>query len=472
MLRGNHKKNKYNKNKNKNKSSKNRQTQAFGGKVIGSGGFGCVFDPVLKCQGSSKREPTKISKLMTERHAIKEYEEINSIKERLKDVDNHRNYYLLYDAKLCKPGSLTASDLSNFVGKCKALEKDGITKQNVNKNLDKLMLLNMPNGGIPVDDFIYSQGSISKLQEFNTRMIELLLYGIIPMNEKFVFHSDIKDSNVLVKEEGKLFTRLIDWGLSTEYEPFKDNEFPRSWRNRPLQFNVPFSVIIFSDSFIEKYTKYLKDGGKTDPDSLKPFVVDFIHSWIKERGAGHYKFINDIMFMLFVKDLTSISEGSKGQFVETNFTMNYITSYIVAILEKYTKFRKDGSLNLREYLDNVFIKIIDVYGFICVYYPLLELLFENYDKLTDNQMKILNLLQSIFIRYLYSERTEPIDIDELVGYLEDLGKLINNEFHGNASGIKKKNRNKTIKKQSISKLNFKRQRKFRTRRLKKYLMLS
>jgi serine/threonine protein kinase len=292
------------------------------------------------------------------------------------------------------------------------------------------------------------------------------------MNEKFVFHSDIKDSNVLVKQESELFTRLIDWGLSTEYEPFKDNEFPKSWRNRPLQFNVPFSIIIFSDSFIEKYTKYLKDGGETDPDSLKPFVVDFIHSWIKERGAGHYKFINDIMFMLFSKDLTSISEGSKGQFVETNFTMDYITRYIVAILEKFTKFREDGSLNLREYLDNVFIKIVDVYGFICVYYPLLELLFENYDKLTDNQMEMLNLLQSIFITYLYSERTEPIDIDDLVGYLEDFGKLIDNEFNGTASGIKKKKHGKTVKRRSVSKLSFKRQRKFRTRRLKKYLMLS
>jgi serine/threonine protein kinase len=468
MLKKNNNKNKIY----KNKSNKNRRGQALGGKVIGSGGFGCVFDPALKCSGSSKREPKKISKLLTEKHAVKEYETINSIKEKLKDIHNHRKYYLLYDAVLCKPGSLTSTDLSNFMGKCKTLEKDGITKQNINANLDKLMLLNMPNGGIPVDDYVYSQGSIGNLKNFNNRMIELLLYGIIPMNEKFVFHSDIKDSNVLVKEEdGKLLTRLIDWGLSTEYEPFKDNEFPKSWRNRPLQFNVPFSIIIFSDSFIEKYTKYITDGGQTDPDSLKPFVVDFIHSWIKERGAGHYKFINDIMFMLFSKDLTSISESSKGQFVETNFTMHYITSYIVAVLEKFTKFHEDRSLDLREYLDNVFIKIVDVYGFICVYYPLLELLFENYDKLTDNQMEMLNLIQSIFITYLYSERTEPIDIDDLVGYLEDFGKLIDNEFNGTASGIRKK-RGKTIKRRTVSKLNFNRQRKFRTRRLKKYLMLS
>ena len=50
-----------------------------GGKVIASGGYGCVFSPALKCKGSSKRENNKITKLMTERHATDEYNEINSI---------------------------------------------------------------------------------------------------------------------------------------------------------------------------------------------------------------------------------------------------------------------------------------------------------------------------------------------------------------------------------------------------------
>jgi hypothetical protein len=36
-----------------------------GGKVIASGGYGCVFSPALKCEGTTKREKGKISKLMT-----------------------------------------------------------------------------------------------------------------------------------------------------------------------------------------------------------------------------------------------------------------------------------------------------------------------------------------------------------------------------------------------------------------------
>lgn len=106
-------------------------------------------------------------------------------------------------------------------------------------------------------------------------LVELLTMGILPMNGKNIYHSDIKDSNVLIdvkneqneqneklrlEQNEKL--RLIDWGLSTEYIPFEDNPFPRVWRNRPLQFNLPFSNILFTDDFVKKYSEYLKKAEK------------------------------------------------------------------------------------------------------------------------------------------------------------------------------------------------------------------
>ena len=42
--------------------------------------------------------------------------------------------------------------------------------------------------------------------------------------------------------------------------------------------------------------------------------------------------------------------------------------------------RSDGTLNLREYLDNVFIKNIDIWGFINCYYPYIEMLSNNYKR--------------------------------------------------------------------------------------------
>jgi hypothetical protein len=148
-----------------------------GGKVLASGGFGCVFSPALKCEGATKRETNKISKLMTEKHATEEYAEINSFKEKLDKIPNYEDYFLIYDATLCRPAKLTATDLTEYASTCSALPKNNITKTNINSNLDKLMSLNIPNGGLPVDDFIYQDGSFEKLYKIHSILVKLLKKG-------------------------------------------------------------------------------------------------------------------------------------------------------------------------------------------------------------------------------------------------------------------------------------------------------
>jgi serine/threonine protein kinase len=415
----------------------NNNNNNVGGKVLASGGYGCVFSPALKCEGEKKRATGKISKLMSDRHATEEYEEINKLNEKLNKIRSYEDYFLLYDATLCRPAKLTNTDLTEFASKCTALPKDNISRSNINQNLDKLMSLNLPNGGLPVDDYIVDNGSFQKLYNVHMALVKLLKKGIIPMNKEFIFHCDIKDSNILIDDkERTLKARLIDWGLSTEYIPFRDEPFPKSWRNRPFQFNVPFSVIIFSDAFVEKYTKFINDEGiekngkKLDEIKIKPFVIDFINFWMKERGAGHYKFINEIIFSLFSNSLTSVIEADKPKVIETQYTMDYLVNYIVDVLVHFTKFRSDGTLNLRDYLDTIFIQIVDVWGFISAYYPFVELLVNNYARLTKGELKIFNQLQFIFVEYLYNPRHEPIDMNMLFSDLKDLGNLIHIKITG------------------------------------------
>lgn len=446
------------------KTKKNKNNK--GGKVIASGGYGCVFNPALKCEGASKRESNKISKLMTEKHATQEYEEINKIKTKLDPIRNYEDYFLIYDSTLCRPAKLTSSDLTSFSEKCTALPKDNITKTNINSKLDEVMSLNLPNGGLPVDDYIYSNGGYDKLYRTHMALIKLFKKGIIPMNDNYIYHSDIKDSNVLIDDSGEeLKARLIDWGLTVEYKPGTTTKFPKNWRNRPLQFNVPFSVIIFTDSFFEKYSKYLKDGGKVEETTLRPFVIDYLNEWIKERGAGHYKFINEIMFLLYSRTLTSISEPSKPNVIETEITMPYIIDYVIDVLVHYTKFKEDGSLNLREYLNDVYIKIVDVWGFIMVYYPFLEMFSTNYFSLNENELKIFKQLQYIFNEFLYTPRHEPININDLLTEFKTLGNLIHIVAHGKrkttssefslARGIRKnktkKNKSKIFNRKKLNK---------------------
>jgi hypothetical protein len=305
----------------------------------------------------------------------------------------------------------------------------------------------MPNGGIPVDDYIQKEGSFKKMIEVNNLLIKLLENGIVPMNKRNVYHSDIKDSNALVDSKTNTTKlRLIDWGLSTEYTPFKDQPFPKTWRNRPLQYNLPFSIIIFTDDFVKKYTEYIEKGRKINEDELRPFLLDYIYYWFKERGLGHYKIINEIMYILFSRELKNIDEDDKYKIIENEFTMTYILNYLVQVLIHNTKFRENGQLNLRHYLDNVFIRIVDIWGFISIYIPVLIIFDQNYDKLNDNQIIIFDLLKDILIKHLYSPRIEPNNIEELLKDLKKIEKLLRLENDSTNVTSKKNKGNKKSKK--------------------------
>jgi serine/threonine protein kinase len=432
-------KNKLNKNSNSKNSkfkinkktlkNKNKKKISKGGKVLASGGFGCVFMPALRCENKKTRKRNGVSKLMTTNHATKEYNEIVQIKEKLKTIKKYTDYFLVNDISICKPALLTKSDLIDFTEKCSALQKDDhITLKNINNSLDKMMILNMKNGGLPVDDFIFNAGHFSDLYELNHSLIGLLKNGIIEMNKKNIYHCDIKDSNILVeKKQNSLKTRLIDWGLATVYVPFHNNPFPNTWINRPLQYNVPFSVIIFTDAFIEKYTKYTNDGlNKKEEEGLSAFVSDYLHFWIDERGMGHLKLIDKIINILLDQEKREEEEEERKETSISQITMEYITKYIVNILIHFTIFREDGTwtLNMREYLDHVFIDNVDVWGFVSTYLAFLESLHENKDELEKPLIECFDIIRNLFM-FIYSPSHSHIPIDKKVifNYLNHLSDL-------------------------------------------------
>ena len=156
------------------------------------------------------------------------------------------------------------------------------------------------------------------------------------------------------------------------------------------------------------------------------------------------------MYELFSHSITSLSEESKPQIIETQITMNFIINYLVDVLVNFTKFGNNVKLNLRDYLDNVFIKIVDIWGFISVYFSFIEILFNNYSKLSAQELTIFNKLKYIFVEYLYNPRHEAIDVNALYADFKNLSVLLRSRLSMKNKNNKSRNiKNKNIKSSSI-----------------------
>jgi serine/threonine protein kinase len=394
----------------------NRTRKIKAGEVIASGGFGCVFRPALKCKGKS-RDTNKVSKLMTTKHAYDEYNDIKVIKDVLIKVPNNQNYFLLDGIYICDPDPLTNEDIKYFKDKCTALPKDDITESNINKKLDEMAVLNMPDGGIDIADFMLDISSDKEFVELNNALINLLINGIVPMNKLRVYHCDIKESNVLIKNG---IPRLIDWGLAS-YNP-NPGEVPSGSRNRPFQYNLPFSNIIFNSEFKKEYERMLSSIPNPTNTELHTFVINFVFLWNKNRGPGHLKVINNMFKQMFTYNLIENIDDSitRDQVIEYEYTYHTIVSYIMKILRRFTY---DGKFHLDEYVEKVYLKNVDIWGFLMIYSPILENLFNNFEDLTNSQVKLYSEIKKIYVKYLYNTAIHPINVDNLVKDLKNLNPL-------------------------------------------------
>jgi hypothetical protein len=384
-----------------------------GGKVVASGGYGCIFRPALKCVG--KQRPTnQISKLMTIKHIGEEYGDIVKFKPILEKIPNYKNYFFIDGVYTCKPDKLTNDDLIDYEKKCKALKKDGINEKNINDSLDKVGLLNMPDGGLDVGDFIETITQNSQFISLNNSLIDLLLHGILPMNKHNIYHCDVKESNILVNTAQGFHTKLIDWGLSTKYDGGK---IPENMTERPFQYNLPFSTILFNNVFKKMYEEFLESNPEPSYYSTRAFIIDYIFVWNQKRGPGHIKYMIGVMESLFDNEIDNVNPDNKREIIEMEFLYHFIIEYLTKILVAFTKNKKFMQM---EYFENVFLKNVDVWGIVMTYYPIVNILHQNFKKLDKLELTLFNKLKRIFIQYLFENSTRPINVNSLVKNLEEL----------------------------------------------------
>jgi len=336
-------------------SRKNRKTK--GGNALASGGYGCIFSPALKCANSKHGNGMQqVSKLMLTDYAELEYNEAKNLKKILSVVPDNEKYFLLHDITMCKPDIIPPEDLDNFTNKCTSLQKRyDIKLDNINQSLDKLRIINMPNGGMTINEKA-SKSEMSELNDIHKSLTSLLKNGIVPMNKLNIFHCDVKDTNILI--DGDYNSVLIDWGFAFAK---KGNRIPKMLKRRPFQFNLPLSVILFSDEF-NKMAVNLRD---------KKQAEDIVTKY-KEK-QGHYEYINNMLCLL---------KGEKDLVAgEQRYTFPFVVDFIHDILRRFSP---GNVFNATEYYNSEFIHNVDLWGFIVTYLPLVKrsekfkVLFENH----------------------------------------------------------------------------------------------
>jgi hypothetical protein len=410
----------------------------IGGKVIDSGGFGCIFRPQIRCKksrnnknkifGNNKYDANGISKVMQKKYAIREYFSLIEFIKIIKEIKNYNHYFLITDFTLCRPRYFTPQDLIDFDRKkCSSLTKKNITSKNINSNLKELYMINMPYGGVDIDHFLYFNIHNKKLiYNFNLKMIDLLDRAILQMNKRGLYHADLKSHNILVSIENynKMYTRIIDWGLSGIYLPSNNlnsdfnaicsglNKIPINFKERPFQYNVPFSAVLISKKFCIEYNEYLLY--YKDKYSLYEFIKKYFINYIGEKD-NHLKDFNSIFNNLSITSYNSLSYSSlnSNSNITENNNINYIYVYLYEIIQKYTK---NNYFDVIDYFSNVYTKNLDIWGFIMTYNPLINYNIQYNNIFLELFQKLLNLL----LKY----SSIPINIYELKEILNQFSNTI------------------------------------------------
>ena len=413
------------------KNNKKRRTykrgaykRVKGGRPIKSGSYGCVFKPVLKCEKNKSAElENGISKLMDEEAAQIEFDTILEVQRHIKGIPNNNDYFLVNDIQMCAPDKLSNEDLNEFDTVCNDIVKyTGYDKNIINNNLKHFKIINMPYGGVDLNEFWKRMMDIpakDKKKIFalvNSILIRLLENGIIPLNQTGFYHLDVKGGNILVSDDIK-YARLIDWGVS---QKLNENNITPSKFIQEFQFNIPFTNILFNININkwlqEEFTKMNITKMNIKSISLltmKTIVKNILDKVMKDRGEGHYMVILYYIIVLYNLD------DKLDQPESTTFASDLICSFIATALMNYMD--SNGVFQLKKYCAEVYLRNVDVWGFIMSYIQII-IYAKEIKGASKYKKEFIKAVSDIIINYCYNPKyaISPIPVDKVIA---DLRKI-------------------------------------------------
>jgi len=390
----------------------NSHSHQSGGIPVFAGAQGCVFKPSLKCKNQS-RNPNdgNISKLEEKGSAESEMREYAQIKQYLKQIPNYQKYFSV-QAELCEPDTLEPHDLSRFDDVCINMHPLKINAANVNANLSKLRMINMPDLGhdfkVWMEQAPFNAG---RLRQLNDHISRLLIHAVVPMNQRSVIHNDLKSENIMVDRHGN--ARIIDWGLAGITTP--ENVIPvHHFMNNPVTFNRPFSTMVISTDAYELYPSVVLKPitnweTELSVERIKHFTRAMYKEYIDVFDMSGYKY-----FQYIFKSIFKLDDASA-----TSMLMDTVATYNAEILYHFTD-RVGRTFRLNEYFSKVYRYNTDVWGVMSVFYSVFMMPRKNFIMSDATYEDVLRRYRALFRTVVFARGHERMNVSHIVHHLRQI----------------------------------------------------
>ena len=392
------------------------------GAVIGTGGYGCVFSPPLPCEGESRPGNDVVSKLLYKVEAMKEMKEIEKAKRVLSRIPDADKYFSVMDVKKCQLGELTEDDIK---GKnCDAIDVYHVKNKMRDAGYDNTVaLLQQKNLGMPFDQYVLKEvKSGEEMSSLLANMKELLMKGIVPMNNLGVYHEDLKADNILV-QNGQ--PTIIDWGLAVINEnggPITKAEFANNdvfWNERegkpamtanPL-FNNPlvgaaFFIPAEPDDQVGIAKRQLQLEGRSDEAKIQSLLEDL-------QGEPHFALLESQILPIALDYLQQVGYKPQGSLHETPDSL--LEEYLQRNLNAYSPIESHYDEFVKNFQSNV-----DLWGWAMSIGMLVT--EDDVPSFFTTNKEVRNYYGGLskMIYYLFTEGAVKIDPNRLVEYLDEI----------------------------------------------------
>ena len=372
-----------------------------GGEVIDSGGQGCVFKPALRCMNQNTRS-NGISKLGLSSSIEKEWNTLENILKYIKNIPNYKKYFLLNDMHICKPDKLTFVDKEKF-NTCTTF--NNIDTNNINDEIYKFGIINMPYGGISLENAIFK--NITQIKSISRLLSQLLIKAIIPMNKLGLYHSDLKANNILYNN-GEI--KIIDYGLLIMYNSNNFNiDIYNKFLNKHIQFNSPLSRVILSEYFVlflQRALMNIKIYNLSQNNLLtlyQKLIRQYYYIFKEKMPEGHYLLLSKYI----IPDIYKFTHSNNIQLQD--IVCDYCAKILLKYLDTNTKI-----FHIKRYISDVYIKNVDVYGLIMSFLPYISNYNYSTIKINITHIEKQNIAL-LFHKYCFSDKYAdiPINIENL-----------------------------------------------------------